>query len=109
MSYLEVARFGVPPLRTSCDPNTKLGLREKFPRCQEFEFVTGEYELPGGGTFRRATSSHIMLELSSDDKIFYEGYFYLYSFDQEFTSNLKIQLFLKEEKSSLEIVTTELT
>nr|KAF7427393.1 hypothetical protein H0235_007087 [Vespula pensylvanica] len=60
MSYLGVAGFDVPPLRTSCDPNTKLGLREKFSRCLKFEFLTGEYDLPGGGKFRRATSFHIM-------------------------------------------------
>ncbi|KAL2722290.1 hypothetical protein V1478_009153 [Vespula squamosa] len=45
-----MARFHVPPLRTSCDPVTKLGLREHRKFRRKFEFLT----------ISRATSSHEM-------------------------------------------------
>ncbi|KAL2727711.1 LOW QUALITY PROTEIN: hypothetical protein V1477_016987 [Vespula maculifrons] len=59
ITYLEVARFGVPPLRTTCDPNTNLRFQEKFSLRQKFEHLTGDNNLHGSGTFRRATSSRI--------------------------------------------------
>ncbi|KAL2727675.1 hypothetical protein V1477_016951 [Vespula maculifrons] len=61
ITYVEVARFGVPPLRTTCDPNTNLRFQEKFSLRQKFEQLTGDNDLPGSGTFRHATSSHNML------------------------------------------------
>ncbi|KAL2727676.1 hypothetical protein V1477_016952 [Vespula maculifrons] len=59
ITYLEVARFGVPPLRTTCDPNTNLRFQEKFSLRQKFEHLTGDNNLNGSGTFQRATSSRI--------------------------------------------------
>ncbi|KAL2722072.1 hypothetical protein V1477_020892 [Vespula maculifrons] len=37
--YQEVARFRVPPLSLSCDPNTNHALREQFPWLRQFELL----------------------------------------------------------------------
>ncbi|KAF7399204.1 hypothetical protein HZH68_007796 [Vespula germanica] len=61
--YMEVAGFHVPPLHTSCDPSTKLGLRENYAIWLIFGILTGEYNLPRGGRILCATFSFYMLSL----------------------------------------------